>query len=132
MSRPSKDEYYLGIAEAVAKRSTCLRRQYGAVIVKNDVIVSTGYNGSPRNAVNCCDSGECWRTANGIPHGERYEMCQAVHAEANAIINANRADMSGATLYLVGIEDGKRIERPEPCLLCQKLIRNAQIRWVVS
>lgn len=132
MNRPTKEEYYLGIAEAVAKRSTCLRRQYGAVIVKNDVIVSTGYNGSPRNATNCCDYGTCWREANGIPHGERYEMCQAVHAEANAIINANRSDMNGATLYLVGIEDGNRIEKPTPCLLCEKLIRNAQIRWVVS
>ena len=90
MQRPNKDDYFLGIAEAVAKRSTCIRRQYGAVIAKNDVIVSTGYNGSPRNATNCCDTGECWREANGIPHGERYEMCQAVHAEANAIINANR------------------------------------------
>lgn len=132
MSRPTKDEYFLGIAEAVAKRSTCIRRQYGAVIVKNDVIVSTGYNGSPRNAENCCDNGYCWREANNIPHGERYEMCQAVHAEANAIINANRSDMTGATLYLVGLEDGKRVEKPTPCLLCEKLIRNAQIRWVVS
>ena len=132
MSRPTKDEYFLGIAEAVAKRSTCIRRQYGAVIVKNDVIVSTGYNGSPRNAVNCCDIGNCWREENNVPHGERYEMCQAVHAEMNAIINANRSDMNGATMYLVGIEDGKRIEKPEPCLLCEKFIKNAQIRWVIS
>ena len=132
MTRPTKEEYYLGIAEAVARRSTCIRRQYGAVIVKNDVIVATGYNGSPRNAVNCCDAGECWREANNIPHGERYELCQAVHAEANAIINGNREDMKGATLYLVGLEDRKRMEKPTPCLLCEKLIRNAQIRWVVS
>ena len=132
MSRPTKDEYFLGIAEAVAKRSTCIRRQYGAVIVKNDVIISTGYNGSPRNAENCCDNGYCWREDNNIPHGERYEMCQAVHAEANAIINANRADMTGSTLYLVGVEEGKRMEKPTPCLLCEKLIKNAQIRWVVS
>lgn len=132
MKRPDKNEYFLGIAEAVAKRSTCLRRQYGAVIVQNDVIVATGYNGSPRRSDNCCDTGECWREANNIPHGERYEMCQAVHAEANAIINGNRADMVGATLYLVGLENGKRVEKPVPCLLCEKLIRNAQIRWVVS
>lgn len=132
MSRPDKDSYFLGIAEAVAARSTCIRRQYGAVIVKNGVIVSTGYNGSPRYATNCCDAGECWRAAHNIPHGERYEMCQAVHAEANAIINANRADMEGATLYLVGLENGKRVEKPEPCLLCKKLIRNAQIRRVES
>jgi dCMP deaminase len=132
MSRLDKTEYFLGIAEAVAKRSTCLRRQYGAVIVKDDVIVSTGYNGSPRNVDNCCNVGSCWRATHNIPHGERYEMCQAVHAEANAIINANRADMNGATLYLVGLENGKRIEKPEPCLLCRKLIRNAQIRRVES
>ena len=132
MSRPDKNEYFLGIAEAVAKRSTCIRRQYGAVIVKDGVIVSTGYNGSPRNAVNCCDEGECWREANNIPHGERYEMCQAIHAEENAIMNANPADRNGATLYLVGLEDGKRIENPQPCKMCEKRIRNAQIRWVVS
>lgn len=129
--RPAKDDYFLGIAEAVSKRSTCLRRQYGAVIVKNDVIVSTGYNGSPRHAANCCDVGVCWREANHIPHGERYEMCQAVHAEANAMINGNRADMVGATLYLAGFENGKRLEKPEPCLLCWKLITNAQIERVV-
>lgn len=132
MNRPEKREYFLGIAEAVAARSTCIRRQYGAVIVKNDVIVATGYNGSPRHATNCCDEGACWRAANNIPHGERYEMCQAVHAEANAIINANRADMEGATLYLVGIENGKRITDAKPCALCEKLIRNAQIRRVES
>ena len=130
--RPNKDEYFLGIAEAVAMRSTCIRRQYGAVIVKNDVIVSTGYNGSPRNATNCCETGACWREANNIPHGERYEMCQAVHAEANAIINGDHDKMYGATLYLVGIENGQRIDSPQPCLLCEKLIRNAQIRRVVS
>ena len=102
------------------------------MIVKNDVIVATGYNGSPRHETNCCDEGACWRAANNIPHGERYEMCQAVHAEANAIINANRADMEGATLYLVGIENGKRIVDAKPCALCEKLIRNAQIRRVES
>ena len=129
--RPEKDTYFLGIAESVAKRSTCLRRQYGAVIVKDGVIVSTGYNGSPRHAANCCDVGICWREANNIPHGERYEMCQAVHAEANAMINGNRADMVGATLYLACFENGKRLEKPEPCLLCRKLIANAQIERVV-
>jgi len=132
MSRPIKDEYFLGIAEAVARRSTCIRRQYGAVIVKNDVVVSTGYNGAPRGADNCCDTGECYREAHNIPHGEQYEKCQAVHAEMNAIINGNRADMYGATLYLVGLENGKRIEKPAPCLMCEKHINNAQIRWVVS
>ena len=129
--RPTKDEYYLGIAETVAKRSTCNRRQYGAVIVQNDRIVSTGYNGAPRGAENCCDKGECYRDAQNIPHGEQYEKCQAVHAEMNAIINAAPADRIGATLYLVGLENGKRIEA-KPCLLCEKMIKNAQIRWVVS
>lgn len=130
--RPTKTEHYLAIAEAVAKRSTCLRRQYGAVIVKDDAIVSTGYNGSPRGDENCCDIGTCWREVHHVPHGEQYEKCQAVHAEMNAIITANRADMIGATLYLVGIENGKRLQKPQPCLVCDKLIRNAQIEMVVS
>lgn len=132
MTRPTKSEYFLNIAEAVAKRSTCLRRQYGAVIVKDDVIVSTGYNGSPRGAANCCDSGGCWRDANNVPHGERYELCMAVHAEANAIINGDREDMRGATLYLAGLENGKRLANPKPCLMCERLITNAQIASVVS
>ena len=130
--RPDKTAYYLGIAEAVARRSTCLRRQYGAIIVKNDRIVATGYNGAARNDVNCCDVGTCYRAENGIPHGEQYEKCQAVHAEMNAIINGNPADMYGATLYLVGLEDGKRIEKPQPCMMCERHIKNAQIRMVVS
>lgn len=88
--RISKDEYYLSIAAAVARRSTCLRRQYGAVIIKNDEIISTGYNGAARGEPNCCDTGECWREANNIPHGEQYEKCVAVHAEQNAIISAAR------------------------------------------
>lgn len=132
MNRPTKPEYFLNIAEAVAKRSTCLRRQYGAVIVRDDVIVSTGYNGSPRGDENCCDAGECWREENNIPHGERYELCQAVHAEANAIINGDHEKMCGATLYLVGIEHGERMDKPQPCLMCKRLIANAQIAEVVS
>lgn len=133
MNRISKTEYYLGIAEAVAKRSTCLRRQYGAVIVKNDEIISTGYNGSSRGSDNCCDVGECWREANHIPHGERYEACKAVHAEQNAIISASRKDMIGSTLYLVGLENGKRlpIEEVMPCLICARMITNAGIETVV-
>lgn len=89
VDRISKDDYYLGIARAVSMRSTCLRRQYGAVIVKNDRIVSTGYNGAAIGEPNCCDVGRCWREMNNIPHGERYEECVAVHAEANAIIQAS-------------------------------------------
>ena len=132
IERPSKEKYYLDIAAAVSARSTCVRRQYGAVIVKNDMIISTGYNGSARGWLNCCDTGECWREAHNIPHGEQYEKCQAVHAEANAIISAHRLDMMGATLYLAGYEDGKRIEDPQPCKMCQRMIENAGIIRVVT
>lgn len=132
MTRPSKTEYYLNIAAGVAARSTCLRRQYGAVIVKNDTIVSTGYNGAARNEPNCCDVGTCYRQAHNIPHGEQYEKCQAVHAEANAIINASKGQMYKATLYLAGFEDGRRLEAPEPCEMCRRLIRNAGIGRVVT
>lgn len=130
--RPNKNEYYLGIAEAVAKRSTCLRRQYGAVIVKDDRIISTGYNGSARGMENCCDNGVCWREANNIPHGQQYEKCQAVHAEANAIINADPSDMIGATLYLAGFEYDRPMGYPEPCEMCGRLIINAQLDKVVT
>lgn len=129
--RISKTEYYLGIAKAVSMRSTCLRRHYGTVIVKNDEIVSAGYNGSPRGEANCCDAGECYREANNIPHGEQYEKCVAVHAEANAIISAARKDMIGATLYLYGREGNKEI-KAEPCLMCQRLIQNAGIGKIIG
>ena len=129
--RISKQDYYLGIAEAVSKRSTCLRRQYGAVIVNQDEIVATGYNGAPRGQVNCCDVGECWRESNHIPHGEQYEKCLAVHAEQNAIISAPRDKTIGATLYLYGSENGKTINA-YPCEICQRLIDNAGIICVVS
>lgn len=130
--RPDKTTYYLEIAANVAARSTCLRRQYGAVIVKNDSIVSTGYNGAPRGEANCCDAGSCYRKAHDIPHGEQYEKCRAVHAEANAIISASPGQMFGATMYLAGFEDGKRIEHPEPCEMCRRLIANAGIRYVIG
>lgn len=129
--RSSKDSYYLKIAKAVASRSTCLRRQYGAVIVSNDVIISTGYNGSPRGDENCCDCGECWREAHNIPHGEQYEKCVAVHAEANAIINASRREMLGATLYLYG-QSGDDILEAEPCEICDKLIKNSGIKEIIT
>lgn len=134
MKRISKTEYYLGIAEAVSKRSTCLRRQYGAIIVKNDEIIATGYNGSPRGTDNCCDVGYCWREENNIPHGEQYEACLAVHAEQNAIISASRKDMIGSTLYLVGFENGKRMaqEKVKPCKICEKTIINSGITQVVT
>ena len=128
MERVKKDKYYLDIAESVTKRSTCLRRQYGAIIVKNDEVISTGYNGAPRGEMNCCDCGFCQRDALGIPKGERYELCVSVHAEANAIISAARRDMIGATIYIVGIEakDGS-YANPAPCLMCRRLIKNAGI-----
>ena len=130
MNRPSKTKYYLDIAAAVAARSTCLRRQYGAVIVKNDRIISTGYNGAARKEPNCCDEGTCWREANGIPHGQQYEKCRAVHAEANAIISASGQDMIGADLYLSGFENGQRIDHPQPCEMCSRMIKNASINRV--
>ena len=105
MERISKENYYLNIAETVLERSTCLRRLYGAIIVKNDEIISTGYNGAPRGRANCSDLGYCSREAMKIPRGERYELCRSVHAEANAIISAPRRDMVGGTIYLVGRED---------------------------
>jgi dCMP deaminase len=128
--RISKREYYLGIAEAVSRRSTCLRRQYGAVIVKDDQIISTGYNGSARGAVNCCDVRYCWREANNVPHGEQYEKCAAVHAEDNAICQAGRSSI-GATLYLAGFENGVRI-KAAPCVMCERKIKNAGITEVVT
>ena len=98
--RPDWTEYFLDIAKAVGRRATCLRRRYGAIIVKDKIIISTGYNGAPRGDENCCDVGSCWRERNNIPHGEQYEKCVAVHAEQNAIISASRRDMLGSTLYL--------------------------------
>ena len=133
MERISKRDYYLKIASEVAKRSTCLRRQYGAVIVKNDEIIATGYNGAPRGGENCCDVGSCWRDRHNIPHGEQYEKCVAVHAEANAIISASRNEMLGSTLYLYGFEGfDKPIENPEPCIMCNRLIKNAGIDHVIN
>ena len=132
MERVSKRQYYLDIAAEVARRSTCLRRQYGAVIVKNDEIVATGYNGAPRGDENCCDVGVCWREAHGIPHGEQYEKCLAVHAECNAIISASRNEMLGSTLYLYGFENGTPMKAPEPCVMCARMIKNAGIATVIN
>ena len=125
--RPSKDNYYLSIAEAVMTRSTCIRRKYGAVIVNNDEIISTGYNGAPRCEENCCDINNCMREMLNIPHGQRYELCCSVHGEANAIISASRRDMQGATLYLASSEPNA-----EPCDMCRRLIKNAGISKVVT
>lgn len=132
--RPNKDEYYLGIAEAVSRRSTCLRRQYGAVIVNHDQIISTGYVGAPRGALNCIDIAECPRQKANIPKGERYELCRSVHAEMNAIIHAARSDTAGGTLYLVGIErdGGNYVDCAEPCKLCKRMIINSGIALVIA
>ena len=132
MSRCTKRDYYLSIAAEVAKRSTCLRRQYGAVIVNHDEIVATGYNGSPRGEDNCCDVGVCWREAHGIPHGEQYEKCVAVHAECNAIISASRKEMLNSTLYLFGFENGEPLDDPRPCEICKRLIKNAGITHLIN
>ena len=128
----SGDEYYLEIARAVAKRSTCLRRQYGVVIVQHDEIVSTGYNGAARGFVDCMAAGICFRMQIGIPHGEQYEKCLAVHAEQNAMLSASRAEMLGAKLYLVGFENGEELQDPLPCVLCARMLRNAGIQRVVN
>ena len=130
--RPEWDEYFLNIAEEVGKRSTCLRRRYGAIIVKNNIIVSTGYNGSPRGEINCLDAKVCERERLHIPKGERYELCVAVHAEQNAIINGDPLKMQGATIYIVGINVAdESYASGEPCLLCRRMIKNAQIAKVV-
>ena len=100
MDRTSKHNYYLDIAQTVSERATCIRRRFGAIIVKNDVIISTGYNGAPRGRLNCSDIESCVREEMNIPRGERYELCRSVHAEANAIIAASREQMQGSTLYM--------------------------------
>ena len=131
--RMSKDKYYLNIADAVLDRSTCLRRKYGAIIVKNDEILSTGYNGAPRGRVNCSELGYCNREQLNIPSGQRYELCRSVHAEANAIISASRRDMVGSTLYLVGkdAQTGALLGDATSCAMCRRQVINAGISKVV-
>ena len=133
MSRVSKHNYYLDIAQTVAERATCLRRKFGAIIVKDDVIVSTGYNGAPRGRKNCSDLNYCMRDKLGIPRGERYELCRSVHAEANAIIAAPRDRMLGATLYMVCVDpaDGSVSSGTSSCMMCKRLVINAGITTVV-
>ena len=133
MERISKENYYLDIAETVLERATCLRRVYGAIIVKNDEIISTGYNGAPRGRANCVDMGYCSREAMKVPRGERYELCRSVHAEANAIISASRRDMVGGTIYLVGRDarTGALLADATSCLMCRRMIINAGLEKVV-
>ena len=133
MSRISKENYYLDIAQTVAERGTCMRRLFGAIIVKDDVIVSTGYNGAPRGRKNCNDIQSCIRDKLNIPRGERYEMCRSVHAEANAIIAAARERMLGSTLYMVCIspQTGEILSGTSSCMMCKRQIINAGIETVV-
>ncbi len=133
MPRTDKENYYLDIADTVSKRSTCLRRRYGAIIVRNDEIISTGYNGAPRGRRNCIDLGRCLRNELGIPSGQRYELCRSVHAEANAIISAARRDCIGATLYLAGRNGAtdEVLTDTTSCAMCRRLIINAGISKVI-
>ena len=133
MERVSKINYYLDIAQTVAKRCTCLRKQYGAVIVKDDTIVSTGYNGAPRGRKNCTDLNFCMRDKLNIPRGERYEMCRSIHAEANAIIAASREEMLGSTLYMTCVDPktGELVPGTSSCAMCKRQVINAGIARVV-
>lgn len=133
MKRKDKINYYLDIAEAVLERGTCIRRKFGAIIVKNDEIISTGYVGAPRGRKNCSDLGVCRREQLNVKKGERYELCRSVHAEANAIISAERTDMIGSVIYLA-CHDAKTNELygdVEPCSMCKRLIINAGIEKVI-
>jgi dCMP deaminase len=132
MERRDKVNYYLDLAEVVLKRGTCLRRHYGAVIVKNDEVISTGYVGAPRGRKNCTDLGFCVRQELKVPRGERYELCRSVHAEANAIISASRDKLIGSDLYLVGIEmdTNNYVKNANSCSMCKRLIINAGIEFV--
>ena len=132
--RRDKENYYLDIADSVSERSTCLRRRYGAIIVSNDEIISTGYNGAPRGRKNCSDLGRCTREELKIPSGQRYELCRSVHAEANAIISAPRRDMIDAVLYLSGREGptDQLLRDTTSCSMCRRMIINAGIKKVVA
>ena len=133
MGRISKENYYLNIAKTVAGRGTCIRRKFGAIIVKDDVIISTGYAGAPRGRVNCCDLNYCLRDKMNIPRGERYELCRSVHAEANAIIAASRDRMLGSTLYLACIDPKTGETVPGTCCyqMCKRMVINAGIEKVI-
>ncbi len=133
MKRVDKENYYLDIAETVIERGTCLRRNFGAIVVRNDEIISTGYTGAPRGRENCSDLGYCMRDKLGIPRGERYEMCRSVHAEANCVISAARRDTIGGTLYLVGkdAKTGELVENANCCAMCKRLVINSGIEKVV-
>ena len=129
--RPDWDTYFIEIAKVVSSRATCRRRRYGAIIVKDRVIISTGYNGSPRGMKNCIDTGKCIRQEKNIPSGERYELCEAVHAEQNALLNAPPDRMKDSTIYIAGFEEDQSFDDGRPCKLCDRMIKNAQIKNVI-
>ena len=131
IKRPTWDEYFIEIAQVVAKRSTCIRRFYGSVIVKDRILISTGFNGSARGEANCVDVGLCVREKLKVPKGERYELCVAVHAEQNAIINGDPVKMKNATIYIAGFNFDGTIASGAPCLMCRRMIKNAMIERVV-
>ncbi|HOR84962.1 MAG TPA: deaminase [Bacillota bacterium] len=133
MERRDKFNYYLDIAETVLERGTCIRRNFGAIIVKNDEIISTGYSGAPRGRANCNDLGYCIRQKLNIPRGQNYEKCRSVHAEANCIISASRRDMIGSILYLVGkeMDSGDYVKDASSCAMCKRMILNAGIERVI-
>ncbi len=129
--RPGWDEYFIDIAKAVSARATCFRRRYGAVVTKDNIIVSTGYNGAPAGMKDCLEVGKCTRKELQIPHGERYELCHSVHAEANAIIRASVDELKDATIYISGEDSGLGECHSEPCMMCKRMILNARIEKVV-
>ena len=131
VKRPGWDDYFIDIARAVSRRATCLRRNYGVVIAKDNIIVSTGYNGAPRGMKDCLEVGRCRRKQLEIPHGERYELCYSVHAEANAIIRASMDQLEGAAIYIAGSDSETGECHSEPCMMCKRMILNARIKRVV-
>jgi dCMP deaminase len=130
-TRPGWNEYFINIAKAVSARAACLRRKYGAVITKDNIIVSTGYNGAPAGMKDCLEAGKCTRKELQIPHGERYELCHSVHAEANAIIRASGDELKGSIIYVSGADHGAGECLSEPCMMCKRMILNSQIKKVV-
>ncbi len=135
IARLGKDEYYVNIARAVSERSTCLRRHYGVVIVSNDEIIATGYNGNPRDVKNCCEIGICSKEdVNHNSSPDSYNVCRSVHAEMNALISARRSDTIGATLYIYGfdVDEQLALDNPVPCPICLRMIQNAGIARIVN
>lgn len=134
MIRKDKHNYYLDLAEVSLERGTCIRRNYGAIIVNNDEVIATGYTGAPRGRKNCSDIGKCARQILNIKSGEHYELCRSVHAEQNAIISASRKDTINSTLYLVGkeVSTGEYVKNTSPCAMCKRVIINAGISFVIT